>query len=88
MNYAGQKGIPVIIMEPLRGGRLVQALPEGAKKIFDKAQPNRSYAEWGLRWIWNHPQVNVILSGMNDIAQVEENVRIAERKHLPKRSLQ
>ncbi len=78
LNYAGQKGIPVIIMEPLRGGRLVQALPEGAKKIFDKAQPNRSYAEWGLRWIWNHPQVNVILSGMNDIAQVEENVRIAE----------
>lgn len=78
LNYAGQKGIPVIIMEPLRGGRLVHALPEGAKKIFDKAQPKRSYAEWGLRWIWNHPQVNVILSGMNDVAQVEENVRIAE----------
>lgn len=78
LNYANQKGLPVIIMEPLRGGRLVNALPEGAKKIFDRAQPKRSYAEWGLRWIWNHPQVNVILSGMNDIAQVEENVRIAE----------
>lgn len=78
LNYANQKGIPVIIMEPLRGGRLVNALPEGAKKIFDRAQPKRSYAEWGLRWIWNHPQVNVILSGMNDIAQVEENVRIAK----------
>ena len=78
LNYAHQKGIPVIIMEPLRGGRLVNALPEGAKKIFDRARPGRSYAEWGLRWIWNHPQVNVVLSGMNDIAQVEENVRIAK----------
>ena len=78
LEYAGQKGIPVIIMEPLRGGRLVHALPEAAKKIFDQARKKRSYAEWGLRWIWNHPQVNVILSGMNDIAQVEENVKIAE----------
>ena len=78
LNYANLKGLPVIIMEPLRGGRLVNALPEGAKKIFDKASPKRSYAEWGLRWIWNHPQVNVVLSGMNDISQVEENVRIAD----------
>ena len=77
LKYANQKGIPVIIMEPLRGGRLVQGLPEDAKKIFEKATPKRSPAEWGLRWVWNHPEVNVILSGMNDIAQVEENIRIA-----------
>lgn len=77
LNYAHEKGLPVIIMEPLRGGRLVNALPTGAKKIFESAQPKRSAAEWGLKWIWNHPQVNVILSGMNDVAQVEENARIA-----------
>ncbi len=75
--YANQKGIPVIIMEPLRGGRLVQHLPVGARKIFECAKPKRSPAEWGLRWIWNHPEVNVILSGMNDTSQVEENTRIA-----------
>lgn len=77
LRYANKKGLPVIIMEPLRGGRLVNALPKEAKQIFAKAKPKRSPAEWGLRWIWNHPEVTVILSGMNDIAQVEENVKIA-----------
>ena len=77
LKYAAAKGLPVIIMEPLRGGRLVNALPKAAKAIFASAEPHRSPAEWGLRWIWNHPEVTVVLSGMNDIAQVEENVRIA-----------
>lgn len=77
LNYAHEKGLPVIVMEPLRGGRLVHALPEGAKKILEMAEPKRSAAEWGLRWIWNHPQVTVILSGMNELAQVEENAAIA-----------
>ena len=77
LKYAAAKGLPVIIMEPLRGGRLVNALPKAAKAIFASAEPHRPPAEWGLRWIWNHPEVTVVLSGMNDIAQVEENVRIA-----------
>ncbi|MBR5116677.1 MAG: 4Fe-4S dicluster domain-containing protein, partial [Lachnospiraceae bacterium] len=77
LRYAHEKGIPVIIMEPLRGGRLVNGLPADAKKEFEDAEPKRSPADWGLRWIWNHPQVSVVLSGMNDIAQVEENCRIA-----------
>lgn len=74
---AAEKGIPVIIMEPLRGGRLVQGLPASAKKIMEQASPVRTAAEWGLKWLWNQPQVTVVLSGMNDTAQVEENVRIA-----------
>lgn len=77
LNYAYEKGVPVMIMEPLRGGRLVNQLPEQAKKEFAAADANRSPAEWGLRWIWNHAQVQLILSGMNDTAQVEENCRIA-----------
>ncbi|MDD6037444.1 MAG: aldo/keto reductase [bacterium] len=77
LEYAHDHGIPVIIMEPLRGGRLVNQLPPDAVSEFKKADANRSPAEWGLRWIWNHKQVNVILSGMNDVAQVEENCRIA-----------
>ncbi len=75
--YASEKGLPVIIMEPLRGGRLVQGLPASAKRIVEQAVPHRSAAEWGLRWLWNQPQVTVVLSGMNDKAQVEENIRIA-----------
>ncbi len=77
LNYAHEKGLPVIIMEPLRGGRLVNALPKEALQEFEQMPVKRSPADWGLRWIWNHPQVNVVLSGMNDIAQVEENCRIA-----------
>lgn len=77
LHYAAEKGIPVIIMEPLRGGRLVQGLPASAKKLVEQEPSGRSAAEWGLRWLWNQPEVTVILSGMNDKAQVEENLRIA-----------
>ena len=77
LNHAHGKGIPVVIMEPLRGGKLADKLPESAKQEFIKADPSRTPAEWGLRWLWNHEQVNVVLSGMNDIAQVRENCRIA-----------
>ena len=77
LEYAGAKGLPVIIMEPLRGGKLAGGLPQAARKAFDEALPGRSPADWGLRWVWNHPQVTVVLSGMNDVRQVEENCRIA-----------
>ena len=77
LEYAAGKGLPVIIMEPLRGGKLAGGLPQAAKKVFQAADPDRSPAEWGLRWIWNHPGVTVVLSGMNDVSQVEENCRIA-----------
>jgi len=82
LELAGTMGIPVIIMEPLRGGKLVNNLPEEVKKAFaDYREMNspetRSPAEWALRWVWNHPQVTVLLSGMSDEAQVAENIRIA-----------
>lgn len=75
--YAEQKGIPVIIMEPLRGGKLVQLLPEEAKKLFAQAEPKRSPAEWAFRWLWNQTGVTVVLSGMNSLEMVQENVKIA-----------
>ncbi|MBQ2650342.1 MAG: aldo/keto reductase [Clostridia bacterium] len=78
LRHAASKGLPVVIMEPLRGGRLVQGLPSRAKAFWNEAVPKRSPAEWGLRWIWNYPEVTVILSGMNDLAQVEENIRVCE----------
>ncbi|MGB4439027.1 MAG: aldo/keto reductase [Sedimentibacter sp.] len=77
LQLASSLGIPVIIMEPLRGGKLVNKLPHNAVDAFKNYDENRSPAEWGLRWVWNHPEVNVVLSGMSNEEQVEENIRIA-----------
>ncbi len=77
LELAGSLGIPVIIMEPLRGGKLVNNLPSEVLQEFKSFDEKRSPAEWALRWIWNHPQVTVILSGMSDEEQLAENIRIA-----------
>ena len=77
VEYAHSKGVPVIIMEPLRGGRLVNLLPAGAKKCFDEYPVKRSYADWGLRWLWDQENVTVVLSGMGSEAMLAENLRIA-----------
>ncbi len=77
MEHAASRGIPIVIMEPLRGGRLVNLLPEKAVKRFQQADPNRTPAEWGLRWLWNQPEITVVLSGMNSLDMVLENCRIA-----------
>ena len=74
---AAKKGIPVIIMEPLRGGKLVNMLPAEAKKLIAEHDKKRSAAEWALRWLWDQPQVTCVLSGMNSMEMVEENCRIA-----------
>ena len=77
LQYAHSKGIPVVIMEPLRGGRLVNLLPEKAKQIFAEFPVRRTPAEWGLRWLWNQQEVTVVLSGMGSMDMLEENARIA-----------
>ena len=77
LQYAAKKGIPVIIMEPLRGGRLVTNLPADAKKAIENYPVKRSPAEWGLRWLWEQPEVTCVLSGMNSLPMLKENVRIA-----------
>lgn len=74
--YAGEKGIPVIIMEPLRGGRLVNDLPKEAKRLIREA--GYTPAELALRWLWAQPQVTCVLSGMNSTEMVKENLRIAD----------
>ncbi|MCL1896384.1 MAG: aldo/keto reductase [Clostridiales bacterium] len=82
MKYAAAKGVGVIVMEPLRGGMIVGKMPAEAKKIIDSYKDasgkKRSPAEWALRWVWDHPEVTCALSGMNDIAQVEENALTAQ----------
>jgi len=82
LQYAASKGLAVIIMEPLRGGRLANALPPEAEALFARYPERRSNAEWGLRWLWDQPEVTVVLSGMNSLAMVEENLRAADRARI------
>ena len=77
LKAAAARGIPVVIMEPLRGGKLVDKLPEAAKKLMAGHPRGWKPADWGLRWLWNQPEVTVVLSGMNSLAMVEQNVRTA-----------
>ena len=78
LKYAASKNLAVMVMEPLRGGALAGKLPNEVKQFYDNAKIQRSPAEWGLRWVWNHPEVTVALSGMNDEKQVAENIKTAE----------
>jgi hypothetical protein len=78
LKYAASKNVAVMVMEPLRGGTLANKLPKGVEQIYRDASPQRSAAEWGLRWVWNHPEVTVVLSGMNDERQITENLQTAE----------
>ncbi|MBQ8287440.1 MAG: aldo/keto reductase [Clostridia bacterium] len=77
LRYAHKKGIPVVIMEPLRGGKLVKNLPETAKRIFRSYKVKHTPAGWAFRWLWNQPEVTVVLSGMNSDAMIRENIRTA-----------
>jgi len=78
LKYAASKDIAVMIMEPLRGGMLANDLPKEVRAIYDRSGISRTPAEWALKWVWNHPEVTVVLSGMNDEHHIAENIRIAE----------
>jgi len=75
---AAAEKMPVVIMEPLLGGKLATGLPKEAVKIFKNADDNLSPAGWALNWLWNQSEVTSVLSGMNDMDQLEENIRLAE----------
>ncbi|MGL4484992.1 MAG: aldo/keto reductase [Anaerovoracaceae bacterium] len=76
LKYAGSKGIPVIIMEPLKGGKLTDILPDSIKDFWNQADVKRSPAEWALRWVADFPEVLTILNGVSNFEQMEENFRV------------
>jgi hypothetical protein len=76
LHYAAEKGLAVVIMEPLRGGRLAADLP-AANPIWARAKTQRTPADWALQWLWSQPEVSVVLSGMSTLEQVEQNLKSA-----------
>ena len=76
LAYAASRGIGVVVMEPLRGGKLAK-VPPAVERLFDSSSTKRTPTEWGLRWVWNHAEVGTVLSGMSTLDQVRENVGFA-----------
>jgi predicted aldo/keto reductase-like oxidoreductase len=74
LKYAADRGLAVVVMEPLRGGRLTKSVPPSVQAIWDSARIQRPPAQWALEWVWNQPEVVVVLSGMSTMEQVEQNV--------------
>lgn len=82
LKYAHSKGLGVIIMEPLLGGKLARKPPEQIQKVWEKAKVKRTPVQWALLWLWNQKEVTTVLSGMSTIDQVIENVKIADEGYV------
>lgn len=79
LKYAADKGLAVVVMELIRGGRLAKSVSPPIQALWDTAPRRRTPADWALQWVWNHPQVSLVLSGMSTLEQVEQNVAGAGR---------
>lgn len=78
LKYASSKGLAVIIMEPLKGGKLAVTPPDEIQNLWNKSKIKRPPVHWALKWLWNQPEVTLILSGMSSLDQVMDNISYAE----------
>lgn len=78
-KYAGERGIGVVVMEPLRGGALARKTPDEIQAIYDSAPEKRSAVEWAFRWLYDKPEFVTILSGMSAMSQLDDNLRIFDQ---------
>lgn len=78
IEYAHKKGMGIIIMEPLRGGKLVNNLSDEIKEIIDKAKPKKTPAEWAFKFLYDKEEIGIVLSGMSTMEQVVENLKICD----------
>ena len=79
IERAASKGMGIFVMEPLKGGILAGKMPQEAEEVFRKANPNKSNAQWALEWVLNNGNITTVLSGMNSIEQIDENISIADK---------
>ncbi|MGD8465024.1 MAG: aldo/keto reductase [Anaerolineae bacterium] len=79
LEYAADRGLAVVVMEPIRGGRLAKSVPPSVQAIWDSSPVQRTPADFALQWVWNQPQVSLVLSGMSEMQHVEENLVSAGR---------
>ncbi len=78
LRYAADKGLGVVVMEPLKGGKLARNLPPELSAVYEARPEGWSPAEWALRYVWNDAGTSLLLSGMNEASQLEENLRVAD----------
>lgn len=81
LKYAAEKGLAVVIMEPLRGGNLAIKIPEEVRRVWNRSEIKRTPAEWAFRYLWNYPEISIVLSGMSSMEHLKENLKIAEEGH-------
>ena len=79
LRYAADKGLAIVVMEPLRGGGLVEPIPEAIANLWNSSPIRRTPAEWALHWVWDHPEVSLLLSGMSTLDQVKQNLDTAHQ---------
>jgi len=78
LRYASSMGIGTVIMEPLRGGVLANYVPEGVQLVWDEAEVRRTPAEWALRYLWDYPEIDIVLSGMSTMDQLKDNIKYSK----------
>ncbi|MFX1402825.1 MAG: aldo/keto reductase [Promethearchaeota archaeon] len=78
ITYAAEKGLAVVVTEPLRRGRLTKEPPESVAEIWARAPRQYTLTEWGLRWVWNHPEISVVVCDMSTEEQVKKNIVVAD----------